>query len=175
MRTYDPVHGHQCTQKGPAQDGVCRNGSCVDVHTRARNRSGNDSIEKQNGSEKPGLPGGKEQAEKNGPGREASGENPGAGHHGGPRLVERKTALRGQSICRPREQKNTRRRRTQADLYSKDPEIPYMKYETAHRDLVCSLMERQDRMNEEIFARLIDLEYRIEDAGMAPVPVEEEQ
>jgi hypothetical protein len=80
-----------------------------------------------------------------------------------PRLVERVTALRGQSIARPPEPKSIRRRRTQMDIYDKDAEIPYGKFEAAARDLVCSLMERQDRMNEEIFYKITDLAYRVED------------
>ncbi|NMB79593.1 MAG: hypothetical protein GYA23_10935 [Methanomicrobiales archaeon] len=76
-------------------------------------------------------------------------------------LVERKTALRGASICRPEESKRSRRRRTHLVIYDKDPEVPYEKFEAAHRDLICSLMERQDRMNEEIFAKIVDLEYRV--------------
>jgi hypothetical protein len=80
-----------------------------------------------------------------------------------PPLVERVTALRGQSIARPQEPKSTRRRQTQVDIYDKDAEIPYVKFEAAVRDIVCSLMERQDRMNEEILCRIIDLAYRVED------------
>jgi hypothetical protein len=80
-----------------------------------------------------------------------------------PRLVERVTALRGQSIGLPPEPKSVLRRRTQADIYGKDPEIPYVKFEIVLRDLVCSLMERQDRMNEEIFYQINDLRYRLED------------
>lgn len=80
-----------------------------------------------------------------------------------PRLVERVTALRGQSIGRPPEPKNVRGRRTQEDIYGMDPEIPYVKFEAATRDLVCSLMERQDRMNEEIFLRINDLGCRLAD------------
>lgn len=80
-----------------------------------------------------------------------------------PRLVERVTALRGQSIARPLEPKSTHRRRTKLDIYGKDPEIPYVKFESAALDLVCSLMERQDRMNEEIFFKLNDLVYEVED------------
>jgi hypothetical protein len=38
-----------------------------------------------------------------------------------------------------------------------------VKFEAAARDLVCSLMERQDRMNEEIFYRINDLAYRLDD------------
>jgi hypothetical protein len=80
-----------------------------------------------------------------------------------PRLVERVTALRGLSIARPQEPKSIRRLRTRMDIYDKDAEIPYVKFEAAARDLVCSLMERQDRMNEEIFSRINDLAYRVED------------
>lgn len=78
-------------------------------------------------------------------------------------LIERATALRGLSIGRPRTPKSTLRRRSLQDLRSNDPEVPYQLFEGAARDLVCSLMERQDRMNEEIFNKLVDLEYRIND------------
>ena len=80
-----------------------------------------------------------------------------------PRLVERKTELRGMGIAARREQKKTVRRRTERDLFIPDPEIPYEKTEKAVRDLVCSLLERQDRMNEAIFLKLNDLGYRLED------------
>lgn len=80
-----------------------------------------------------------------------------------PLLVERVTALRGQSIARPRQSKSVLRRQTPSDIFGKDPEIPYVKFEGAARDLVCSLIERQDRMNEEIFNRINDLGYRLED------------
>ena len=80
-----------------------------------------------------------------------------------PHLVERVTALRGQSIARPQEPKSVRRRQTRSELNGNDPEIPYVKFEAAIRDLVCSLMERQDRMNEEIFYKINDLAYRVED------------
>ena len=59
------------------------------------------------------------------------------------------------------------RRQTQTDIYSRDAEVPYVKLEAAARDLVCSLMERQDRMNEEIFYKLNDLAYRVEDLEQA--------
>lgn len=78
-------------------------------------------------------------------------------------LVERVTALRGQGIVLSKDPKSTLRRQTQADIYTKGAEVPYMKLEAAARDLVCSLMERQDRMNEEIFSRLNDLAFRVED------------
>ncbi len=80
-----------------------------------------------------------------------------------PRLVERATALKGQHIGRPPEPKSVRRRRTHEDIYGMDPEIPYVKFEATTRDLICSLMERQDRMNKEIFLRINDLGCRLED------------
>jgi hypothetical protein len=81
-----------------------------------------------------------------------------------PRLVERKTELRGLGIGACREPQSTTRRRTERDLAGRDPEIPCIKTEKAIRDLVCSLMERQDRMNEEIFSKINDLGYRLDDA-----------
>jgi hypothetical protein len=80
-----------------------------------------------------------------------------------PRLVERVTSLRGLSIARPQEPMSVLRRMTQKDIYGRDAEIPYVKYEAATRDLICSLMERQDRMNEEIFYKINDLVYRVDD------------
>jgi hypothetical protein len=77
--------------------------------------------------------------------------------------VERATVLRGLSIARPQTPKSTLRRQGLQDIRSKDPEIPYQIFENAARDLVCSLMERQDRMNEEIFNKLVDLEYSVND------------
>ncbi len=110
----------------------------------------------------PGLAGSREQ----GTGQESP--DPGAGRalkrtKPAPRRVQRVTALRGLSIARPPEPKSIRRRQTQTEIYQKDPEIPYVKFETTARDLVCSLMERQDRMNEEIFCKINDLLYRVED------------
>jgi hypothetical protein len=78
-------------------------------------------------------------------------------------IFERATALRGQGIASQKKPKRTLRRQTQADIYGRDAEVPYVKLEAAARDLVCSLMERQDRMNEEIFYKINDLAYRVED------------
>ena len=80
-----------------------------------------------------------------------------------PLLVERVTVMRGQGIAAHKKPKSTLRRQTQADIYSKGAEVPYLKLEAAARDLVCSLMERQDRMNEEIFYKLNDLSFRVGD------------
>lgn len=83
--------------------------------------------------------------------------------HRAPRLVERVTALREQGTGRRPEPKSAIRRRTRTDIYGRDPEIPYVKFEAATCDLVCSLMERQDRMIEEIFYRINDIGYRLDD------------
>jgi len=80
-----------------------------------------------------------------------------------PCYAQRATALRGQGIGRPPAPKSAVRRQTYGDIYGKDPEIPYVKFEAGFRDLVCSLMERQDRMNEEIFYRINDLASRLDD------------
>ena len=80
-----------------------------------------------------------------------------------PRLAERKTELRGLGITPLRENKSTTRRWTEQDLNDPNPEVPYARFETAARALVCSLMERQDRMNEELFVKINDLAYRQDD------------
>ncbi len=77
--------------------------------------------------------------------------------------ANRMTSLRAQAIAPRRTPRNVIRKYTHEDLNERDAEIPYLKTERAIRDLVCSILERQDRMNEEIFCRMIDLEYRIDD------------
>ncbi|GAB6286975.1 MAG: hypothetical protein STSR0009_31780 [Methanoregula sp.] len=79
-----------------------------------------------------------------------------------PRLVERATGLRGRSICSARVSKSTYRKQTERDLNFPDADVPYIKTEHAIRALVCSLMERQDRVTEAIFLKLNDLEYRVD-------------
>ena len=80
-----------------------------------------------------------------------------------PHYAERRTGLRGLGIAPVKGKKSTLRRQTEQDLFSPDPEVPYTRFENAARGLVCSLMERQDRMNEEIFLKIIDLGYRQDD------------
>ena len=84
-----------------------------------------------------------------------------------PRLVERATGLRCRSICSAKDSKSTCRKRTELDLHSPYAEVPYIKTEQAIRALVCSLMERQDRMNEEILLKLNDLKYRFDDLELS--------
>jgi hypothetical protein len=82
---------------------------------------------------------------------------------GSPYPVTRVTALRGRQFLPGPLPKSTIRRNTLQDLKDTDPEVPYVKTGRAIRDLSCSLLERQDRMNEVLLCRLIDLEYRIDD------------
>jgi len=90
-------------------------------------------------------------------------QDDGQGSMPNPHLVERKTALRGQGIGQGRVPQSLIRKRTERDLRLPDAEIPYFKTEKAVRDLFCSLLERQDRMNEAIFLQLNDLKYRVDD------------
>jgi len=120
----------------------------------------------------------------NGPASPTAQEQPRApGKNPAPRPAERATAPRGQGIGRPPAIKSAVQRQTQGDIFRKDPEIPYVKFEVSARDLVCSLMERQDRMNEEIFYRINDIAYGLtiskrtgrktgagDDPGPAPGP-----
>ena len=55
------------------------------------------------------------------------------------------------------------RKRKERDLKFPDADIPYYKAEAALRDLVCSILERDDRMNEDMFLRWNGLKHRIED------------
>jgi len=68
--------------------------------------------------------------------------------------VKRKTEMLGLFTKSSHEGPTQVRKRTERDL--KDPEfgIPYAATEKAVRDLVCSLMERQDRMNADIFLEI---------------------
>jgi hypothetical protein len=77
--------------------------------------------------------------------------------------VKRKTELQGMSTKSSPDGPTQVRRRTERDL--KDPEfgIPYAATEKAVRDLVCSLMERQNRMNADIFLEINSMQ---EDIGM---------
>ena len=79
------------------------------------------------------------------------------------RLVERKTELRCLNIGRRRPKKGRVRKDTEEDLRGLSPEVPYIQAEQVFRDLVCSLMERQDRMNEEILGQVISLQYRVDE------------
>lgn len=82
-----------------------------------------------------------------------------------PRLVDRVTALHSAGIPLPPPKRSSRRKETLVDLHSADPEIPYKKFERSAQDLLCSLMERQDRMNEELFRRIDDCRDEIDEVS----------
>jgi hypothetical protein len=77
--------------------------------------------------------------------------------------VVRKTELQGMSAKPSPDNQAQIRRRTERDLKDADADIPYAKTERAVRDLVCSLIERQDRMNIDIFLEINTMQ---EDIGM---------
>ena len=67
--------------------------------------------------------------------------------------VQRKTWLRGQSIDPPRYTKQAVRKQTGRDFEENDPDIPYIAWEKAMKDLICSLLERQDRLTRNFLLR----------------------
>ena len=84
-----------------------------------------------------------------------------------PKLVERKTGLHGLGIDPVRKPKRSVRSRTERDLLEYDSEVPYAAVEKANRDLVCSLLERQDRVTESLLLMINDLQYRVDDLELA--------
>jgi hypothetical protein len=82
--------------------------------------------------------------------------------------VDRKTELQGMSTKPSLDDPAQIRRRTERDLKDPDSDIPYAKTEGAVRDLVCSLLERQDRMNADLFLEFNSIQ---EDIGMLKAQV----
>ena len=80
-----------------------------------------------------------------------------------PKLVERKTGLRGQGIDPVRKPKRSVRSRTERDLLAYDSDIPYAAFEKAIRNLICALIERQDRVTESLLLMINDLQYPVDD------------
>jgi hypothetical protein len=77
--------------------------------------------------------------------------------------VHRKTELQGMSTKSFPEEPAQVRRRTEQNLRNSEFGIPYAATEKAVRDLVCSLVERQDRMNAGI---ILDIHFMQEDIGI---------
>jgi hypothetical protein len=76
--------------------------------------------------------------------------------------VERKTGLRGQAIA-PGKNPKSGKRAVSRELMENDSDVPYAKAEKANRDLICSLIERQDRAIEGVLLLISDMQYRIDD------------
>ncbi len=83
--------------------------------------------------------------------------------HRATRKVERKTYLRGQAIDPPRRSQRSVRKRTEQDLLDEESDVPYAAWEKTTRSLVCSLIERQDRLSEQFLRKVNDLQYRVDD------------
>jgi hypothetical protein len=84
-----------------------------------------------------------------------------------PKLVERKTGLRGLAIDAVPLPKRSIRSQTEKDLLARDSDVPYTDAEKANRNLICSLIERQDRVVEQLLLQINDLQYRIDDLELA--------
>ena len=90
--------------------------------------------------------------------------------HSAPKLVERKTGLRGQAIDAVPTAKRSVRSRTEKELLAHDSDVPYAAAEKANRDLICSLIERQDRVIESLLLMINDLQYRVDDLELTINP-----
>jgi hypothetical protein len=76
--------------------------------------------------------------------------------------VFRKTELHGTTtVSTPVEGKKIRRRTIQS-LKSPGAAVSYQPFETAFRDFICSLMERQDMMREDLLLHIADLQQQID-------------
>jgi hypothetical protein len=80
-----------------------------------------------------------------------------------PHLVTRVTELNDLHGSSRLTSKERIRRKTLQDFRMPEPAIPYLETERAIRDLVCSIIEWQDRMNEVLLRRIIELENGIRD------------
>ncbi len=78
------------------------------------------------------------------------------------RAVFRKTELHGTVSAFTPDEKKRIRRRTLQNLKDPDAEVTYQQFESAFRGFVCSLMERQDRMNDEQFLHVAELRQQID-------------
>ncbi|MHB8164191.1 MAG: hypothetical protein ACYDDV_07545 [Methanoregula sp.] len=76
--------------------------------------------------------------------------------------VERKTGLRGQAIA-PGKNLKSRKRAVSRELMENNSDVPYAAVEKANRDLICSLIERQDRAIEGVLLLITDMQYRLDD------------
>jgi len=78
------------------------------------------------------------------------------------RTVFRKTELHGTTTGAKPDALKKIRRRTLQSLKSPGAMVSYQPFETAFKDFICSLMERQDRMGEELLLHIADLQQQID-------------
>lgn len=78
------------------------------------------------------------------------------------KAVFRKTELHGTLSAFTPDAKKKTRKRTLHRLKDPDAEVTYQQFESVFRDFVCSLMERQDRMNDEQLLHVAELRQHID-------------
>lgn len=95
--------------------------------------------------------------------------------------VFRKTELHGTVPAQTRAEQERVRSRTQKNLRSPDSDVAYVPFDTAFRDLICSVIQRQDRIREELLMldadlrqQITALEVRMGKNGKQPVETPEE-
>jgi hypothetical protein len=76
--------------------------------------------------------------------------------------VFRKTELHGTTKSSTPDEGKKIRRRTIQSLKSPGAAVSYQPFETAFRDFICSLMERQDMMGEDLLLHIADLQQQID-------------
>jgi hypothetical protein len=76
--------------------------------------------------------------------------------------VFRKTELHGTTTASTPDKGKKTRRRTIQSLKSPAATVSYQPFETAFRDFICSLMERQDMMGEDLLLHIADLQQQID-------------
>jgi hypothetical protein len=84
------------------------------------------------------------------------------------RPVNRKDGVHGPGPGTSLMKRRTRRWQTGRDIYDRDPGILYARTGRAIRNRVCSLVERQDRMNMEILLKINDPAIRLREPGSVP-------
>jgi hypothetical protein len=77
--------------------------------------------------------------------------------------VFRKTELHGTGPATTPEERDRVRRKTIQNLKEPGAEISYIQFETAFKDYTCSLIERQDRIRDELFFHVADLQQQLSD------------
>jgi hypothetical protein len=76
--------------------------------------------------------------------------------------VFRKTELHGTTTVSTPDKGKKTRRRTMQRLKSPGAAVSYQPFETAFRDFICSLIEHQDMMGEELLLHIADLQQQID-------------
>jgi hypothetical protein len=82
--------------------------------------------------------------------------------HQPPKTVFRKTELLGIAPPTGPNEIKKARQQTLKNIRDPDGEVAYRRFEDAFRDFICSLVERQDKIYDEMLLHVADLQQRIE-------------